>query len=101
MGAVLIATGAQDGETLQLQFRGDGPLGQMTVISDHRGRVRGYVADPSAHPPPRAGKLDVGGRGRQRSARGRPLPPELARAVHGDRSAASRARSPRTSPTIW
>ncbi len=59
MGAVLIATGAQDGETLQLQFRGDGPLGQMTVISDHRGRVRGYVADPSAHPPPRAGKLDV------------------------------------------
>lgn len=60
MGAVLLASGAQDGETLQLQFRGDGPLGQVTVISDHLGQVRGYVTDPSAHPPPRGGKLDVG-----------------------------------------
>jgi len=60
MGAVLLATGADEGETLQLQFRGDGPLGQMTVISDHLGRVRGYVANPAAHPPPLGGKLDVG-----------------------------------------
>ena len=59
MGAVLIASGAQDGETLQLQFRGDGPLGQVTAIADRSGRVRGYVRDPSAHPPPRNGKLDV------------------------------------------
>jgi molecular chaperone Hsp33 len=60
MGAVLIASGAQDGETLQLQFRGDGPLGQVTAIADHGGRVRGYVSDPSVHPPPKNGKLDVG-----------------------------------------
>jgi molecular chaperone Hsp33 len=60
MGAVLLGTGADEGETLQLQFRGDGPLGQMTVISDHLGRVRGYVANPAAHPPPLGGKLDVG-----------------------------------------
>jgi len=60
MGAVLLASGAQDDETLQLQFRGDGPLGQLTVIADHLGRARGYVSDPSAHPPPRGGKLDVG-----------------------------------------
>ena len=60
MGAVLIATGAQDDETLQLQFRGDGPLGHITVIGDNSGRVRGFVSDPSAHPPPRGGKLDVG-----------------------------------------
>ncbi len=60
MGGVLIAAGAKEDETVQLQFRGDGPLGQMTVIADHLGRVRGYVADPSAHPPSRAGKLDVG-----------------------------------------
>jgi molecular chaperone Hsp33 len=60
MGAVLLANGAQEGETLQLQLRGDGPLGQVTVIADHLGRVRGYVGDPSAHPPPRHGKLDVG-----------------------------------------
>ena len=72
----------------------------MTVISDHRGRVRGYVADPSAHPPPRAGKLDVGGRRRDGHSRGRPLPPELARAVHRDRARSSRARSPTTWRTI-
>ena len=60
MGGVLIAAGAEEDETIQLQFRGDGPLGQMTVIADHRGRVRGYVSDPSAHPPARSGKLDVG-----------------------------------------
>ena len=60
MGAVLLASGAEEDETLQLQFRGDGPVGQVTVISDHLGRVRGYVGDPSAHPPPRGGKLDVG-----------------------------------------
>ena len=60
MGGVLIAAGAKEEETLQLQFRGDGPLGQMTVIADHLGRVRGYVSDPSAHPPSRSGKLDVG-----------------------------------------
>jgi len=59
MGAVLLASGAEDGETLQLQFRGDGPIGQVTVISDHLGQARGYVSDPSVHPPPRAGKLDV------------------------------------------
>lgn len=60
MAGVLIAAGAEEDETIQLQFRGDGPLGQMTVIADHRGRVRGYVSVPSAHPPTRAGKLDVG-----------------------------------------
>ncbi len=60
MGGVLIAAGAKEDETVQLQFRGDGPLGQMTVIADHLGRVRGYVSDPSAHPPSRGGKLDVG-----------------------------------------
>lgn len=60
MGGVLLAAGAKEDETLQLQFRGDGPLGQMTVIADHLGRARGYVSDPSAHPPSRSGKLDVG-----------------------------------------
>jgi molecular chaperone Hsp33 len=59
MGAVLLATGADEGETFQLQLRGDGPLGQVTVISDHLGRARGYVANPAAHPPPHGGKLDV------------------------------------------
>ena len=30
MGAVLLAAGAKDGETAQLHFRGDGPLGSVT-----------------------------------------------------------------------
>jgi len=59
MGAVLVASGMQEDETLQLQLRGDGPLGQVTAISDHLGRVRGYVSDPTVHPPPKNGKLDV------------------------------------------
>ncbi|HTO68838.1 MAG TPA: Hsp33 family molecular chaperone HslO [Myxococcota bacterium] len=60
MGAVLLGAGADEGETVQLQFRGDGPLGPITAISDHLGRARGYVANPAAHPPPVGGKLDVG-----------------------------------------
>jgi molecular chaperone Hsp33 len=60
MGGILIAAAAGDEETVQLQFRGDGPLGQMTVIADNAGRARGYVSNPSAHPPSRGGKLDVG-----------------------------------------
>ena len=61
MGAVLIAAEAKDEETVQLQFRGDGPLRSLTVIADAAGRVRGFAGDPAAHPPPRHGKLDVAG----------------------------------------
>jgi molecular chaperone Hsp33 len=60
MGAVLLASDAKDDETVQLQFRGDGPLGAITVISDAAGRVRGFASHPEADPPIRAGKLDVG-----------------------------------------
>ncbi|MDG2333568.1 MAG: Hsp33 family molecular chaperone HslO [Myxococcota bacterium] len=57
MGAVLIAVGpsAEDddrgedeGESVQLQFRGDGALGSVLAISDARGRVRGTVDHPEA-----------------------------------------------------
>jgi molecular chaperone Hsp33 len=54
MGAVLIAVagadreGDEDGESVQIQLRGDGPLGSVLAISDARGRVRGTVANPSA-----------------------------------------------------
>jgi molecular chaperone Hsp33 len=60
MGAVLLAAAAKEGETLQLQFRGDGPLGPITVIADPSGRVRGFVARPDAAVPARAGRVDVG-----------------------------------------
>jgi molecular chaperone Hsp33 len=60
MGAVLMAAEAGKDETLQIQFRGDGPIGTVTVIADSEGGVRGFVGDPSADPPSRNGKLDVG-----------------------------------------
>ncbi len=53
MGAVLIAVGsaADDAdeanvESVQLQFRGDGPLGTLTAIADSRARVRATVQHP-------------------------------------------------------
>lgn len=55
MGALLIAVGsaADDAdetnvESVQLQFRGDGPLGSLTAIADSRARVRGTVQRPEA-----------------------------------------------------
>jgi len=58
MGAVLIAVGPSaeaddrgedEGESVQLQFRGDGTLGSVLAISDARGRVRGTVDHPEAN----------------------------------------------------
>lgn len=51
--------GAKD--TVSLQFRGGGPLGAVTCVSDSGGNVRGYVQNP--HVPlleKYPGKLDVG-----------------------------------------
>ena len=60
MGAALLASGSAEGETVQLQLRGDGPLGCVTAIADCNGRVRGYASNPAAHPPPSGGRLAVG-----------------------------------------
>lgn len=53
MGAVLIAVGSAPDdadeanvESVQLQLRGDGPLGGVTAIADSRARVRGTVRHP-------------------------------------------------------
>jgi molecular chaperone Hsp33 len=51
MGALLLASEAQDGERVQLQLRGDGPLGTILVTADSGGAVRGYVQHPAADPP--------------------------------------------------
>lgn len=61
MGAVLLAGAAKDEETVQVQLRGDGPLGPTLAIADGAGHVRGYVSNPAADPPLREGKLDVAG----------------------------------------
>ncbi len=53
MGALLVAVGsaaddADDAnvESVQVQFRGDGPLGSLTAIADSRARVRGTIQRP-------------------------------------------------------
>lgn len=51
-----------EGSSVTLRFRGDGPLGSITAVSDVGGEVRGYVQEPAVILPARAdGKLDVGG----------------------------------------
>jgi molecular chaperone Hsp33 len=75
MGGVLIAVGNQEGETLQFQFRGDGPLGPLTVIADASGGVRGFAARPQAAVPARSGRVDVAaavGRGKLSVVRSHP-----------------------------
>ncbi len=49
-------------ELLTLKIQGDGPIGGLTVTADAKGRVKGYVFNPSVLlPPNEKGKLDVGG----------------------------------------
>jgi molecular chaperone Hsp33 len=60
MGATLLAAGSKTEETVQLSFRGDGPLGSVTAIATSLGRARGFVGNPDTHVPPRGNKLDVG-----------------------------------------
>lgn len=51
-----------EGSSVTLRFKGDGPLGSITVVSDDEGNARGYAQNPLVILPPRAdGKLDVGG----------------------------------------
>ena len=50
-----------EGSSVTLRFKGGGPLGSMTCVSDAEGNVRGYVQEPAVDLPLRAdGKLDVG-----------------------------------------
>ncbi len=60
MGGILMASAAPLGETLQIQLRGEGPLGTMIVIADADGRARGMVSNPAANPTRDDGQLDVG-----------------------------------------
>ena len=50
-----------DGSSLTLQIKGDGPLGKILAVSDNQGNVRGTVDNPAVDIPLRSdGKLDVG-----------------------------------------
>lgn len=62
MGTVLIAVGNGDEreeESIQVQMRGDGPLGSVVAISDWQGRVRGTVSEPGAQVRLKDGTPDV------------------------------------------
>jgi molecular chaperone Hsp33 len=59
LGALLLASGGKSGESVQIQFRGDGPLRSVVALADDSGRARGYVLQPHAHPPRVNGELDV------------------------------------------
>ena len=49
------------GQSLTLQIRGGGPLGNITCVSDAQGNVRGYAPHPEIDVPRKyEGKLDVG-----------------------------------------
>ena len=60
LGALLLASeGKHPEESVQVQFRGDGPLKGVVAGADARGRARGYVGSPRAHPLRVDGQLDV------------------------------------------
>ena len=60
--AIMGATLKDDGGSLTLLFKGNGPAGSLTCVADSHGNVRGCADEPQAELPPNAmGKLDVGG----------------------------------------
>ena len=59
LGALLLATGGKGDQTVQVRFRGKGPLGHLVAIASSDCRVRGYATKPQAQVPPRRGRLDV------------------------------------------
>eukprot|EP00199_Chlamydomonas_sp_CCMP681_P006711 CAMPEP_0119109012 /NCGR_PEP_ID=MMETSP1180-20130426/16775_1 /TAXON_ID=3052 ORGANISM="Chlamydomonas cf sp, Strain CCMP681" /NCGR_SAMPLE_ID=MMETSP1180 /ASSEMBLY_ACC=CAM_ASM_000741 /LENGTH=282 /DNA_ID=CAMNT_0007094705 /DNA_START=175 /DNA_END=1023 /DNA_ORIENTATION=+ len=79
MGTLLMGCFRKEDETLQVTFRGDGPLGSIQAIADTRGNVKGKVGNPKADPPLRGNKLDVGaavGKGVLAIVRSHPLEPQ-------------------------
>ena len=61
-GVMMSAAGLKaDTDSLTIQIKGDGPLGNIVVCADNKSNVRGYVANPYVDLPLNAkGKLDVG-----------------------------------------
>lgn len=57
--ALLLSAGKKDGEQLQIEFRGSGPINGLTAIANGLGEVRGYLGNPRVSIPLRNGQLDV------------------------------------------
>lgn len=50
-----------DAESVTIQFRGNGPLGNIVAVGDNKSQVRGYAVNPFVDLPlNKTGKLDVG-----------------------------------------
>ncbi|MGQ9919899.1 MAG: Hsp33 family molecular chaperone HslO [Desulfobacca sp.] len=60
-GGLLLGALLKTGQRLAIKIEGDGPLKKILVEAESNGAVRGYVARPHVHLPPRNGKLDVAG----------------------------------------
>lgn len=61
-GAMMGAMLKGEDDLLTLQIKGSGPIGQLVVTADSKGRVKGYAKNPAVMlPPNKLGKLDVGG----------------------------------------
>jgi len=68
LGRVLTGTGImslllkKEDDRMTVNFRGDGPAGQILAVGRGDGAVKGYIANPEVDLPLKAnGKLDVGG----------------------------------------
>lgn len=60
--AAMLGRTLKEGQRVQIQLTGNGPLRQVFAEGDASGNVRGYVGDPHVHLPlNRQGKLDVAG----------------------------------------
>jgi len=60
VGALLLAAFKAEGDAVQLKFNGRGPLGDIMVIADQEGNVKGKVSNPHMEVPPRAdGSPDI------------------------------------------
>ena len=59
--AAMMGDQLEDGGSVTVQIRGNGPLGAVTAVGESDGFVRGYLQNPACDLPLRAdGKLDVG-----------------------------------------
>lgn len=60
-GAMMGTMMKNDADILTIQIKGNGPIGQMTVTADPKGRVKGFVSNPEVMLPLKDGKLDIAG----------------------------------------
>eukprot|EP00191_Tetraselmis_sp_GSL018_P001905 CAMPEP_0177610480 /NCGR_PEP_ID=MMETSP0419_2-20121207/19805_1 /TAXON_ID=582737 /ORGANISM="Tetraselmis sp., Strain GSL018" /LENGTH=284 /DNA_ID=CAMNT_0019105795 /DNA_START=374 /DNA_END=1224 /DNA_ORIENTATION=- len=59
VGTLMIGAFKKDGETTQAVFKGSGELGQMMIIANSEGTVKGLVTNPNAQSVKSDGAVDV------------------------------------------